>query len=141
MLPVRRVVKRQPSHSLAKEVRDALGGDGGSELMQFWLDILRDRNMPWKDRKDAARELGNRGWGKSMQPIEVSNADIAAADLNDLPDSHLEFLAAVVAALKGKVLTGDVKGRVLAALTLLPEPAKAIPAEFSEIVEGRAHDA
>jgi len=44
----------------------------GKELVDFYLKVFRDEKEDMKFRLEAAHWLGERGWGKALQFIEIN---------------------------------------------------------------------
>jgi Family of unknown function (DUF5681) len=48
---------------LARIAREAVGDDG-REIIDFWLELMRDQENPLRLRLDASKLLAEHGWGK-----------------------------------------------------------------------------
>ncbi len=71
----RSITKRNGFHGLARHVRDETRG--GLELVEFALRVLRDEGQVMKDRLSALAWLGDRGFGRPVQAVELV-ADVQA---------------------------------------------------------------
>jgi hypothetical protein len=58
---------------LARQVREIVGDDGAA-IAEFLLCVMCDDRERTRDRLEAARLLGDRGWGKPIQAIDVDVA-------------------------------------------------------------------
>jgi len=82
--------KNASVNALSTVVQDVTRG--GHEVIDYLLRTMRDETARTADRTDAARTLLDRGWGRSVERIEVAQTDEASERLADLADVALEAL-------------------------------------------------
>ena len=80
---------------LARRVRE-LVGDDGDEIVRFMFDVMSNPKARMADRIEAARWLGDRGFGRSVQPIDLDVNQPHALNLSDFSTEDLEALLAIV---------------------------------------------
>jgi len=80
---------------LARRVRE-LVGDDGDEIVRFMFETMRNSKARMADRIEAARWLGDRGFGRSVQPIDLDVNQPHALNLSDFSIEDLEALLAIV---------------------------------------------
>lgn len=135
---ITRIPRGRPAQRLAQYVRDQT--DDGEALVAFWIGVVNDTGAEMKDRIAASRELANRGWGRSMQPIEVSRPDGPSQfDPSAYDDAELEALETVMVAIQERRATGQVGDARLRDLVevLLPSAPRPDPVQV-EIDKTRA---
>jgi hypothetical protein len=66
------------------------------EVVDFWIEMVRDRGSKGADRLRASENIMDRGWGKAIQTIE---ADISATtrtiDTSGMTEQEKQALAAI----------------------------------------------
>jgi hypothetical protein len=72
-------------------------GDDGREIIDFWLDMMRDPENPLRLRLEASKLLAERGWGRAgPADVPLPATDTLRAPLLDerrLDASIKEFYA------------------------------------------------
>jgi hypothetical protein len=82
---------------LARRVREIVGDDG-EQIAVFLLEVMHDPRQRTRDRLEAARLLGDRGWGKPVVSIdldvglEAQQMTIDTQSLAELPSRELDVL-------------------------------------------------
>lgn len=96
--PMRRVATRSLAHGLARYTREQT--NDGQDDIDFLIGIRRDPEIAAEHRVAAARELLNRGFGRSHQTIDVNQGDDPGAglDLSLLSQAALDFIEQIMAA-------------------------------------------
>lgn len=100
----------------------------GAELLEFWLEIMRDKSAHKRDRISASVEIANRGFGRPVDVTLTKSLDATDPQTSPLTVEQLEALAS---------LSSDVLARVLGTgsshqLPHETETPEAIPAESED---------
>ena len=80
---------------MTRRVRE-LVGDNGEAIASFMFELMTDERARNADRIEAAKWLGDRGWGRPLQSIDVDVKQVTLEDLfrgMDTPD--LEAMVAI----------------------------------------------
>jgi hypothetical protein len=80
---------------LARRVREIVGEDGEA-IIQFMLDVMLDTTARRADRIEAAKWLGDRGFGRSIQGLEIDVATGPGIDLKVISTEDLDALIAIL---------------------------------------------
>jgi hypothetical protein len=80
---------------LARRVRELLGDDGYA-IAQFIYDVMSNEKARTADRLDAGRWLADRGFGRSVQPLDLDVNQYPALDITMLSTEDLKTLLAIV---------------------------------------------
>jgi hypothetical protein len=78
---------------LAKRVRELVGTDGEA-IVAFMAEVMNDETARNADRIEAAKWLGDRGFGRAVQALDI---DVNRHDSIDLTKFSLEDLKALIA--------------------------------------------
>jgi hypothetical protein len=82
---------------LARRVREIVGDDGEA-IATFLVEVMNDEGERTRDRLEAARLLGDRGWGKPVVSIdldvglEAKQMTVDTEKLAELPSHELDVL-------------------------------------------------
>jgi hypothetical protein len=76
-------------------VRELLGDDGYA-IAQFMYDVMSNEKARTADRLDAGRWLADRGFGRSVQPLDLDVNQYPALDITMLSTEDLKTLLAIV---------------------------------------------
>jgi hypothetical protein len=76
-------------------VRELLGDDGYA-IAQFIYDVMSNEKARTTDRLDAGRWLADRGFGRSVQPLDLDVNQYPALDITMLSSEDLKTLLAIV---------------------------------------------
>lgn len=79
---------------LTRRVRE-LVGQNGELICAFMVELMNDKTARNADRIEAARWLGDRGFGRSVQPIDLDVNQRPGLDLSDWSTEDLEALLAI----------------------------------------------
>lgn len=85
--------RRNHADDFARRIREITGD--GEEIFRVMVAIMRDDDALASDRKDAAKWLADRGWGKS--PIVVQHDHVHVAPQLDLASCSIAELRALEA--------------------------------------------
>jgi hypothetical protein len=80
---------------LARRVREIVGDDG-DEIVRFMYQVMTDPKARMADRLEAGSWLANRGFGRSVQPVDLDVNQPHALDLRDLSTTDLEAMLAII---------------------------------------------
>jgi hypothetical protein len=80
---------------LARRVRELVGSDGGA-IAEFMFEVMCDETARTADRLEAARWLADRGFGRSVQPIDLDLNQPLALDVTAFSTEDLEALLAIL---------------------------------------------
>jgi hypothetical protein len=80
---------------LSRRVRELIGDDGEA-IAEFMLSVMNDQKARTADRLEAGRWLADRGFGRSVQALDVDVRPHPAIDVTELSDEHLEALLAIL---------------------------------------------
>jgi Family of unknown function (DUF5681) len=103
---------------LARRVRELVGDDGDA-IAQFMYSVMKDVKARTADRLDAGRWLADRGFGRSVQPVDLDVNQYPAIDITMVSTEDLETLLAIL----------DRSGPEV---TLLAQQSGEIPMDFSQ---------
>jgi hypothetical protein len=73
---------------LTRRVRE-LVGDDGYEIARFMYEVMSNEKARTADRLDAARWLADRGFGRSVQPMDLDVSETPALDLKTMSTEDL----------------------------------------------------
>ena len=73
-----------------------LVGDDGDEIVGFMFESMSNSKARVADRLEAARWLGDRGFGRSVQPIDLDINQPHALNLSEVATEDLEALLRIV---------------------------------------------
>src|SRR5262245_25503988 len=79
---------------LSRRVRE-LVGDSGEAIAAFMFELMNDKKARNADRIEAAKWLGDRGFGRSVQPIDLDVNQRPERDLSKWSTEDLELVIAV----------------------------------------------
>ena len=79
---------------LSRRVRD-LVGDDGTLIADFMLGVLTDEKERTADRMEAAKWLGDRGFGRAVQALDI-DVYPHSFDISYLSTPDLEAMAAIL---------------------------------------------
>jgi hypothetical protein len=72
-------------------------GENGELILQFMVQVLGDERARTADRLEAARWLADRGFGKSVQAVEIDvPVQSWASELAHIPLEDLEAVMAIL---------------------------------------------
>jgi hypothetical protein len=72
-------------------------GDNGERIVEFMVDVLGDETARTADRLEAARWLADRGFGRSVQAVEIDvPVQSWASMLAHIPAEDLDVMIALL---------------------------------------------
>jgi hypothetical protein len=80
---------------LTRRVRELVGDDGDA-IVCFMHQVMTNPNARTADRLEAGRWLGDRGFGRSVQPVDLDVNQHAAIDVTMLSTADLDALLAIL---------------------------------------------
>ena len=81
---------------LPRRVREVVG-DNGERIIEFMVDVLGDETARTSDRLEAAKWLADRGFGRSVQAVEIDvPVQSWASELARLPVEDLDTVIAIL---------------------------------------------
>jgi len=78
----------------ASRVRQLVNPD---MIIEFALGVVLNESEETRDRISAAKFLADRGWGKPVQTVEVSEVEAPKHDLSKLSDEELAIYEGLLA--------------------------------------------
>lgn len=72
-----------------------LVGEDGAAIADYMLSVMRDEGARTADRLEAAKWLADRGFGRSIQTLDLDVTAHRPVDVTQLSDSDLEALIAI----------------------------------------------
>ena len=80
---------------LGRRVRELVGEDGDL-IAQYMLSVMTDERARTADRIEAAKWLGDRGFGRSVQTLDVDVSTYPFIDITKVSDDDLDALIGIV---------------------------------------------
>jgi hypothetical protein len=80
---------------LTRRVRELVGDDGGA-IAEFMYAVMSDPSSQTADRLEAAPWLGDRGFGRSVQPVDLDVNQQPGIDITLMSIEDLEALIAML---------------------------------------------
>jgi hypothetical protein len=79
---------------LSRRVRELVGEDGEA-IAVYMLSVMRDEKARTADRLEAAKWLADRGFGRTVQTLDLDVTAHPPIDVTQLSDADLEALVAI----------------------------------------------
>ena len=79
---------------LSRRVRELVGEDGHA-IAEFMLDVMNDETARNADRIEAAKWLGDRGFGRAVQAVDI-DVNQHSLDINHFSTEDLRALRAIL---------------------------------------------